>query len=170
MNDDRTANLLGALALALADRMTDEAEARAELGAAAPAALVSLGVAPGTSIGALAMTIGLTHSATVRLVDRLAEAGLVERQGGDDKRVVGLRLTRKGAARRRAILAARKAVMATALSALPEDDQERLTGMIEVVLAHMVRSRRDADFICRLCDEEACPDDRCPVETAVQPT
>ena len=36
MSIDRTANLLGALALALTDRMTEETETRAEHGAAAP--------------------------------------------------------------------------------------------------------------------------------------
>ena len=118
MSIDRTVNLLGALALALTDRMIEETEARAEHGAAAPAALVSVGADPGLSVGALAQTVELTHSATVRLVDRLARDGLVERRGGIDGRSVGLHLTRRGSARRRALLKGRYQILSEALAAL----------------------------------------------------
>jgi DNA-binding MarR family transcriptional regulator len=167
MADDRTANLLGALALALADSMSEEAETRAAHGAAAPAALVTVGVTPGCSIDALARTIGLTHSATVRLVDRLAADGLVERRGGADRRAVGLHLTRRGAARRRAILKGRAEVLARALGPLSEDDRATLTTLVETILGAFTRDRRHADHICRLCDEDVCPQERCPVECAV---
>ncbi|MGP1397598.1 MAG: MarR family winged helix-turn-helix transcriptional regulator [Inquilinaceae bacterium] len=166
MNDERTANLLGALALALTDRMTEEAETRAEHGAAAPAALVSVGADPGLSVGALAQVIGITHSATVRLVDRLAGDGLMERRAGVDGRSVGLRLTRRGAARRRAILSSRRQVLSEALAALPEDGHAVLTPLIETLLAAMTKDRRQADHICRLCDEDVCPEATCPVECA----
>ena len=168
MSIDRTANLLGALALALTDRMTEETETRAEHGAAAPAALVSVGADPGLSVGTLAQTVGLTHSATVRLVDRLARDGLVERRGGMDGRSVGLHLTRRGAARRRAVLKGRHQVLSEALAALPAGDQAALTPLIEALLGAMTRDRQQADHICRLCDEDVCPEKICPVECAAR--
>ena len=168
MSIDRTANLLGALALALSDRMTEETETRAEHGAAAPAALVSVGVDPGLSVGALAQTVGLTHSATVRLVDRLARDGLVERRGGMDGRSVGLHLTRRGAARRRALLKGRHQVLSEALAALPAGDQAALVPLIEALLGAMTRDRQQADHMCRLCDEDVCPETTCPVEAAAR--
>jgi DNA-binding MarR family transcriptional regulator len=103
----------------------------------------------------------------VRLVDRLAADGLVERRGGADRRAVGLHLTRRGVARRRAILTGRAAVLARALSPLSEDDQAAPTTHLETILGAFTRDRRHADHICRLCDEDACPQERCPVECAV---
>ena len=168
MSDDRTANLLGALALALTDRMTEEAETRAEHGAAAPAALVSIGVDPGLSVGALAQVVGLTHSATVRLIDRLVSHGLTERRARADGRSVGLHLTPRGATRRRAILKGRGRILSEALASLPVDDRSTLTPLVETLLGAMTSDRRLADHICRLCDEDVCPEAHCPVECAAR--
>ena len=168
MNMDRTANMLGALALALTDRMTEEVEIRAEHGAAAPAALVSVGIDPGLSVGALAQTIGLTHSSTVRLVDRLARDGLMERRDGPDGRSIGLYLTRRGINRRRAILKGRRQVVSEALAALPTNDQAALTSLVEALLDAITKDRHQANHICRLCDEDVCPEATCPVECAAR--
>jgi MarR family transcriptional regulator, negative regulator of the multidrug operon emrRAB len=79
----RDANLLAALALGIADRIRETIEAGAEHGAMASAALNTVGFFPGESIDALSKTLKLSHSGTVRLVDRLAEEGLVERKKRD---------------------------------------------------------------------------------------
>lgn len=172
MTQDRTANLLGALALALTDRMTEEAETRAEHGAAAPAALVSIGVDPGLSVTALARTVGLTHSAAVRLIDRLVEDGLAERRAAAgaraDGRAVGVCLTRRGAVRRQAILSGRGKVLSDVLAILPAKDQGALTALIETLLGAIPQGREQADHICRLCDESICPAAICPVECAAR--
>ena len=167
MTEDRTANLLGALALALTDSLNHEVEARADHGAAAPAALVSIGIAPGQSIDALARTLGLSHSATVRLVGRLVADGLVDRRDGPDGRTSALHLTRRGRTRRRAILDGRRTVLMDALDALSADERAALTGLMEKLLGTLTRDRQHADHICRLCDEHACPGQACPVECAV---
>ena len=92
----RDANLLGALGLLLADRL---AEAVAPAGGASAAeALVTLHArGGGRSIDALARVVGLSHSGTVRLADRLVSAGLAERRRGADQRSTALRLTPAGA-------------------------------------------------------------------------
>lgn len=167
MTGDRTANLLGALALALTDRLIEETETRAKHGAAAPAALVSIGVAPGEPIDRLARTLALSHSATVRLIDRLAADGLVARRSLPDGRAVGLHLTRTGAARRKAILEGRRRILDEALAPLSAKQQDSLTTLVETLLGRITSGRQSADHICRLCDEDACPQDSCPVECAV---
>jgi MarR family transcriptional regulator, negative regulator of the multidrug operon emrRAB len=96
-------NALGALALEVARRLQEAGEAASPHGASVRAALTALhGLTGGQSIDALRRVIGLTHSGAVRLVDRLAAAGLAERRVGADGRAVALQLTPEGrrAARR----------------------------------------------------------------------
>ena len=166
MNDERTANLLGALALALTDTLTEVTSARAERGAAAPAALVLVSFYPGQSIDSLARTLGLSHSATVRLVDRLAGDGLLDRREGTDGRTTALHLTRKGRARADAILDERGRALTGALGPLSAKERAQFSQLLEKVLGALTRDRQHADHICRLCDERVCPADDCPVECA----
>src|ERR671915_2576338 len=91
----REANLVGALALAVGDRIAEAADPAA--GGWAAEALVTLaGTGAGGTIDALAKVVGLTHSGTVRLVDRLVRAGPVERRVGADPRAGALDLTPPG--------------------------------------------------------------------------
>ncbi len=105
-----TGNTFGALSLAVADRTRAAVEAVARHGASGPAALVALdGYAGGESIDSLRRILGITHSGAVRLVDRLAAAGLVERRVGPDARAVSIHLTPVGRRTARRVLAAREA-------------------------------------------------------------
>ena len=167
MTKNRTANLLGALALALSDAQRRETEAQADLGAAGPAALVTIGVDPGGSVQTLAGVLGLSHSATVRLVDRLTAAGLVERHAGADSRTLALYLTGLGGERRRQILDGRTRILSDALAPLSDGEQSALTALLEKLLSGLTQGRHHADHICRLCDEDCCPGETCPVEGAV---
>jgi len=88
---------LGALSLVVADRMNAAVEAVAALGPSAPAALVALHeFLDGGTVTQLSSVLGLSHSGTVRLVDRLAVEGLVERIGAQDGRAVSVVLTSSG--------------------------------------------------------------------------
>ena len=94
-NRQHVANVLGALSLVLADRMNAAIKAVAALGPSAPAALAALHeFLDGGSVTQLSDVLGLTHSGTVRLVDRLEAEGLVERVGAEDARAVSVVLTR----------------------------------------------------------------------------
>src|SRR5258708_12992442 len=75
--------MLGALALALADRIATRAEAASSLHDSAASALVVIANHPGEHIDAIRRTLGLTHSRAVRLIDGLEAAGLVERPRTD---------------------------------------------------------------------------------------
>src|SRR5690242_16745337 len=86
----RLANLLGAWSLAVSDRITAAAGVAAGRGGQAPAALVALDqFADGRTIEELSSVLGLTHSATVRLVDGLvADGNAARRRRSGDRRAV----------------------------------------------------------------------------------
>ncbi len=172
--DQRLENLMGALSLAISDEIADAAMTVSGLGDAAPAALVALHESGrGRSIDYLRQMVGLTHSGAVRLVDRLVEAGNVERGIGRDGRSVGLQLTRRGADTARRIRAARRESLVRTLATLGDADRATLTRLCEVLLENVTEQkirRRDAGdqpsggALCRLCDFASCGrnDGRCP--------
>jgi MarR family transcriptional repressor of emrRAB len=158
---ERTANLLGALSLAVTDRVG--AAARDSLGHAGetPAALVVIGDAPGMSNDRLRRILRMSHPGTVRLVDRLVADGLVERRPGRDGREVALHLTVAGRSRRQALLRGRMTVAAEVLGVLDEAEQETLWRLLHKVLAAMPRDEVEPYTICRLCDARVC--ESCPL-------
>jgi DNA-binding MarR family transcriptional regulator len=165
----REANLLGSLSLAVADRMRAATEGAAGRAGSAPAALAALSThLDGEAIDTLGRSLGLSHSAAVRLVDRLEASGLVERGPGVDGRSVAVKLTAKGRSRGREILSARERALADALEGLRPEERRALTDACEKLLGSLTASRADARRICRLCDPEACGhfEGRCPVTLA----
>jgi MarR family transcriptional repressor of emrRAB len=164
----RAANLLGAFALAVSDRLRTATEDASGTAAAAPAALVTISMYPGCTIERLARGLAITHSGAVRLVDRLESEGLVRRRPGSDARSVALGLTSGG---RRAVdraLATRRDAMVQILEVLDERDRNGLVQLLEKALGGMTCSRSDAQSICRLCDELACERLFCPVDRAAR--
>jgi DNA-binding MarR family transcriptional regulator len=159
----RTANLLGALGIVLADALADAG------GDSEAAALVALGgPSAGASIEALSAVVSLSHSGTVRLVDRLEGDGLVERRRGADQRSAALVLTSSGRRAARQMLRHREANLAFIGSLLTEDQQAALADVAERVLGEL-GARPGAELrICRLCDLDACGRSRgeCPVMPA----
>ena len=165
----RDANLLGALSLAVTDRLDAATRSAAEHGGSAPAALAALETfLDGSSIDGLRKPLGLTHSAAVRLVDRLAVAGLVRRGAGEDGRSVRVFLTPAGRRAAAQVQDGRMRVLAEVLAPLGAAERELLTQVQEKLLAGLTSGRADAGRICRLCDAGACghEEGRCPVTRA----
>jgi DNA-binding MarR family transcriptional regulator len=164
----RAANLLGALSLAVADRIAETADSGPASGTAAAALVAIDGPAAGASIDALARIVGLSHSGAVRLVDRLSAAGLVERRPGADQRSAALLVTPSGRRAARRVLARREAAIEAVLAALATRDRDALARIAESLLAALGREPGEKQRICRLCDTEACgrPRSRCPVASA----
>jgi len=163
----RDANLLGTLSLAIAGRI--ERAVASPLGPSAPAALNALeGYLGGEPIDALRETLGLTHSGAVRLVDRLAEAGLAERTPGPDGRSVAVALTPAGEAAAGEVRAARVAAIEDVLGVLTADERAALGALHEKLLAGLTSDRASARRLCRLCHIDACGHHRgtCPVTEA----
>jgi len=158
------ANVLGALALALADRLA--AASPPEASGSAAQALVRLhGRGAGGAIDALAGVLGLSHSGTVRVVDRLQAEGLLERRRGADQRSAALHLTPRGRRAARRILANRAAAMESVLSLLTADQQAEMCRLAGRILEQLGEVPGAEPRLCRLCDLEACGRTRgaCPV-------
>jgi DNA-binding MarR family transcriptional regulator len=162
-------NVLGTLAQTLTDRVSIGAEAAAGLGAHGPAALVTLFWYPDRPIKFLAERLHISHPGAVQLVARLEVADLVERIRGEDARIQLLVLTDAGYDTARSVLAARRQVIARAVGALDDDEVDALVHTVERMLEALTDDLLTSEFMCRLCDERACPDDWCPVEK-VEPT
>lgn len=159
----RDTNLVGALAVAIGDAITRAAEAAAPEPGPAAAALKLIAHLPGMSIDALRIGVGLSHPGAVRLVDRLAARGLVERRSSaEDGRRVALHLTAQGETAAADIAQGRHEAIAQALAALPAAEREAFIGTTEKLLAALVAGPDDALRVCRLCDENVCT--RCPVD------
>jgi MarR family transcriptional repressor of emrRAB len=165
----RGVNLLGSVALAVTDRVRAAAERGAAHGGSAPAALVSLaGYLDGSPIDAVRGPLGLTHSATVRVVDRLVAAGLARRSVGTDRRSVAVELTPAGRRAAAEAVRARREALEEALAGLDPGERAELARLHAKVLATLTDGRATAGHICRLCDSQACghEEGRCPVTQA----
>lgn len=93
--DARLANLLGAVALGLTDAAVADVAAQADLDTTSATALVAmLDLARSGSVQRLSRLVGISHSGAVRMVNRLADAGFVERRAGPDGRTITVALTR----------------------------------------------------------------------------
>jgi DNA-binding MarR family transcriptional regulator len=168
---DRTGNLLGALALSVGDGTSDavgDAVGQSETAAIALSALHHFLEDP--SVDLLRQVLGLTPSGTVRLVDRLQDAGYVARRPGSDGRSVSLRLTASGHRAAERVSAARAEVLQDALSVLDPGEREAFEEMVSRVLVGLMRGPGAVRWMCRLCDTTACGRDagRCPVATAAR--
>jgi len=168
---DQTANLLGALSLMIADRMADamsEAGGRPESAAAALSALLHF--LDGPSVDRLRQVLGLTSSGTVRLLDKLAESGYVERESGADRRSVSVTLTGTGRAAAKRVSAARAGVLHGALAGLSAQERAVLGAIMGKLLVGLMREPGAVRWMCRLCDTGVCrgAEGGCPVGNAAR--
>jgi DNA-binding MarR family transcriptional regulator len=167
---DHDLNVVGAMVVAVGDRLRDATETAAGMTGPLPAALASLHEwAGGRTVDTLAGGLRLSHSRTVRVIDRLEADGLATRERDPaDGRNVLVRLTPAGERAGEAVLAAREAALATALDGLGPPERRALAELAERVLSGVTAGRRSARSICRLCESDACghDDGRCPVTRA----
>ena len=154
------------MVVALGDRLASPEVSG--LGASGQAALIALSeYLSGRTIADLQAVVGLSHSGCVRLVDRLAEEGLVQREPSSDGRSVGLKPTRLGRARASEIQGARLGLLGAVLDELGPSERVELGELCGKVLAVLRRSGVSPFAICRFCDGDVCGHpDRCPVTLA----
>jgi MarR family transcriptional repressor of emrRAB len=158
------ANLLGAFSLAVMDQIEQGAHQIIGRAGETPAALIVIGYGP-ISNDRLRRILGMSHSGTVRLVDRLVSDGLVERRPGKDGREVALHLTAKGEASRRDLRSSRISAVASFLDVLSRSERKQLRDLIRDVLARRDTSEINRFTICRMCDSDICSN--CPLPTTV---
>jgi len=157
----RTANVLGALSLAITDRVSEAASSAAGQGDSAVAALSSLHhFLDDPTMDVLRQVLGLTPSGTVRLVDRLQEAGYVTREPGPDARSVSIRLTAEGREAAQQVSAARAEVLEEALVGFAPPERAALHDLVSRLLVGLMREPGATRWTCRLCDTTACGRDQ----------
>ena len=122
------------------------------------------------TIDRLRQVLGLTPSGAVRLVDRLVEAGLVARGPGEDGRSRSVSLTPRGRRVAARVSAARAATLTGALAGLTARERATLGGLLDRVMANVVRAKDGGAWICRLCDLTACEraEGHCPAANAAR--
>lgn len=155
-------NLLGALSVGIGGQIQASAAACVGHAGETAAAVVRIGTTPRISIEELSTVLDLSHSAAVRLVEKLTSMDLVKRLSGADKREVRLSLTRSGKTILKRIQAERSRILQRLVDGLPSADVQALSRILEVMMGRVASSIEEADHICRYCDEDVCPQGRCP--------
>jgi MarR family transcriptional regulator, negative regulator of the multidrug operon emrRAB len=158
---NRTANLLGVVGLAVADRIEDTARNILSHVGETPAALIVIGYGTGPSNDKLRRILGLSHPGTVRLVDRLVADELVVRREGSDKRAISLYLSHRGNTLREKLLKGRLAAIAPLLAPLTESEQETFAALLHKMLSSIDTTEMQRRTLCRLCDDRVCTN--CPI-------
>lgn len=162
MKQSKERNIIGAVALALADEIIRVASVTAPEGGPAAAALALIDHEPGLSVRSLSAGVGLTHAGTVRLLDRLESLGLIERRlHATDGRTRAIHLTVLGQSSCANVLEARDRVISRGLAALTREEQKTLGELAERMLRANLEDEPHAYRICRLCDYSSCKN--CPV-------
>lgn len=167
-SSSRLINLLGALSIGAADRLHAAVASQEHVGSSAAAALTLILMHERLTIDGLARFLSLSHSGTSRLVERLRTLGYVHTgRGESDRRQSCLRLTPKGAEKARQILASREAALRDLILPLAGPERETLEALLDRMLRGLTRDAVQGARICRLCDTDACPPERCPVEQRI---
>jgi DNA-binding MarR family transcriptional regulator len=166
---DRLAQLLGALSLSAVDRVRSSVDASLGRAGAHAAALVHLDAYPGDSVQALADVLRVSQPAAVKVVNRLAGDGLLERRQGPDGRTRALHLSPAGRQAAARVLADRAAQLEEVLQVLGDDEREHLQPLLEKLVAALAGDRPGALTVCRLCDRTSCcgAPTGCPLEHTV---
>lgn len=162
----RDLNVIGAFALALADDFKGAMQDLADGNESTCSALIVIGQESGLSVDRLSKILKLSQPGTVRLIDRLAEAKLVERKTGTDRRSVALRLTEAGKRQVKSLLVGRQHALVQALRELDPGERQALAAIADKVLRGVNHMPVECDRRCRLCDDGACPDETCPMAAA----
>ena len=158
-------NFLGALSLAITDRIAEINAQLSEFGGETAAAIIQIGSTANITTNRLSQIIGLSQSATTRLVGKLTDKAVVKKLVGTDARESPLVLTRDGLLLMNALLEGRQALLKATLSTLSAEEIRLLEKCMRKMLHALPQNESQAHHICRLCNEAVCPQDTCPVTT-----
>lgn len=160
-------NVIATLADHLSEAMAAAAETATGLRGETAAALITLLNEPGISIRRLTDVLGIRPPSGVQLLRRLRSMSLAALTDGPDRRTRAVTLTPAGEETARRMLAAREQAVSDLLSQITATHRASLARAAAAALATASTDRATADHLCRRCDEPACPDERCPVETGL---
>ena len=163
--DTPTRNMLRALSTEVVDRTEQSRADSLGLDTSGSAAVGLICREPGLSVGDLATRLGRSHSATVRVVDRLEAGRLVKRSRTKaDARRATLSLTASG--RRKVDAAATPAdeSMDEILQDLTSGERVLLQRILGKVVAQLPGGVTEGARVCRYCDPTECGVPECPRE------
>lgn len=153
-------NTLSALVLLIHDLLESGLKDELELGSSAVAGVIAVGNNPDIQVGQLARRLGLSHSGTVRLVQRLEEEGLLVKWRGGDARTVTLHLTEAGEAAKERLFETLEEIVATILEPLEDREPQEFLTLARKVLSRFEAPAEVFEAACRFCDAHHCT--RCP--------
>jgi DNA-binding MarR family transcriptional regulator len=162
MSSTLDANRLGALWSTLDALM---AQAQDDFSPSSAAILLTLHYHAPLSVNALAAIVDLSQPACSRAVDRLLEAGLVEKERVRGMET-GLGLTAPGRAEARRLQQRRLGALGKLLDALAPEEQQAFNGLVDKLLKAPVTDRTYARRVCRFCDHKTCDGPDCPIGCA----
>lgn len=163
MSIDRTANLLGALAWAIVERV-NAATGGLGVGNETPmAALNLIDQHAGCTQIELGDILGLPNAAVRALLDELAGEGRIGLQQVEGPRALALQLTETGRLDVQAYLRQRRIALHEIVGLLSSYQQLQLDSISETVLESLTETADAGCRLCRLCDAQCCPEDECPV-------
>lgn len=150
-------NLMGAVAIAIGDTIQKTVEETTGHSASFPAALVMISRYPSLTVDLLGQYLQLSQSGAARLVERLVQQKLVERQRGEDRRFVQLQLTPAGRAMVQAIQQAKVEAVSEVLKPLALQEQHQLLCLLSKLAGQSSGTELNEEYICRFCDVQVCP-------------
>ena len=150
-------NLMGAVAIAIADCIQTAAAETTGHSASFPAALVIIDRYPTITVDLLGQYLQLSQSGAARLVERLVHQQLVERQRGDDRRFVQLQLTSAGHDMVQEIQQTKFEAVSNLLKPLTTQEQQQLLSLLAKLAVQSSVTEIAEEYICRFCDVHACP-------------
>lgn len=170
-DDGALANRLGAISLMINDSVSARVSGATNHNSTDTFALNAICVHKGISVDALAAILTLSHSATVRIIDRLQNSGLVKRMPPKGRRVPII-LTPDGGKMRMKAMAARKNALQDVLYKLDNREKQSLNGVLDKILSQIAPSQQEWDKTCRFCDYDCCGGDNCPISKShlLEPT
>src|SRR5262245_30910869 len=141
------ANLLGALAQVVTDQTVGSVEPVAGSTSAAAALSALRHFLDRPTVERLRQVLGLTHSGTVRLVDRLEADGLVTRGSGADGRSRSVALTAKGRRTADRVTGSRAARLDRLISDLTPAEVDQLHSLLGKVMGRVVADKGGGAWI-----------------------
>lgn len=164
----RTANMLAAFAGEVTERVGVTLKSHPNQTDSASAALNIMGFWEGITNAQLARALKLSHTATVRLVDKLEAQRFVEAREGQDKRATHLYLTPAGRKAVRPALVARCAAVKGYLEVLTAAEERQFAHLLEKLMRPLAKDAYGVSHFCRLCKFTACPGDQCPMHADME--
>jgi MarR family transcriptional repressor of emrRAB len=164
----RTANMLAAFAGEVTERVEATLKNHPNQTDSAAAALNIMGFWEGITNAQLARALKLSHTATVRLVDKLEAQGFVEARAGEDRRATHLFLTPAGRKALQPALVARCAAVKNYLGVLTAAEEKQFAHLLEKLMRPLAQDAYGVSHFCRLCEFTACPGDDCPMHANME--